>query len=209
MLRYAAGGFFAMLLIVSCGGDDKATGGATSGAGGKSSGGKSSGGTSSGGTSSGGTSSAGEASGGAAGELAGEAASGGTGGELGDGAAGTADAGGGAESGGGAGGSPGRTPGGTCADFVGSCTWSAGRCRDIGGVGNTALFAADSCKAPSVWSTGPCTDDPVYVAGCKYTGAQAALLARDADCRIEWFINPIDTATFPLLCPGATEEVEP
>jgi hypothetical protein len=188
-----------MLLIVSCGGDDKATGGGTSGAGGTSSGGTSSGGTSSGGTS----------SGGAAGELAGEASSGGTGGEPVDGAAGTADAGGGADSGGGAGGRSGGTSGGICADFVGSCTWAAGRCRDIGGVGNTALFAEDSCKAPSSWSTSPCTDDPVYVAGCKYTGAPAALLAKDADCRIEWFSNPIDTATFPLLCPGATEVVEP
>lgn len=193
-----------MVLIVSCGGDDEATGGGTSGAGGTSSAGTSSAGTSSGGTSSGGTS-----SGGAAGELAGEASSGGAGGEPVDGAAGAADAGGGADSGGGAGGRSGGTSEGTCADFVGSCTWAAGRCRDIGGVGNTALFAENSCKAPSSWSTSPCTDDPVYVAGCKYTGAQAALLAKDADCRIEWFINPIDDATFPLLCPGATEVVEP
>jgi hypothetical protein len=95
------------------------------------------------------------------------------------------------------------------ADLVGSCTWAAGRCRDIGGVGNTLLFAKDSCKAPSVFSTSPCTVDKAYVAGCKYVGAKAALLAREADCRIEWYINPIDTATFPLLCPGASEVVKP
>ena len=190
-----------MLLInTGCGGDDKATGGGSSGAAGSSSAGTSSGGTSSGGT---------------AGEQAGGTSSGGAGGEPAGGgtsAGGTAGAGGGAGTGGGAagaGGSVGGTSGGTCNDFVGSCTWAADRCRDIGGVGNTALFAEDSCKAPSIWSTSPCTDDPVYVAGCKYTGAQAASLARDADCRIEWYVNPIDATTFPLLCPGATSQVEP
>ena len=200
MLRCTVGGFFAVLLLASCGTDDKATGGGTSGAAGTA--GTSSAGTSSAGTSSGGTSSGGTSSGGAAGELVGEA------GEPVDGAAGTADAGGGADSAG-AGGSSGQTSGATCADFVGSCTWAAGRCRDIGGVGNTALFAKDSCKTPSVWSTSPCTDDPMYVAGCKYTGAPAALLAKDADCRIEWFAMSIDTATFPILCPGATEQAKP